>query len=100
MHYVLFYDCADDYLERRGQFRNQHLKHAWAAQARGELVLGGAFADPADSAMLLFQAASPQVVEDFAKSDPYVVSGLVRHWRVRLWNTVAGQGATNIIRPD
>lgn len=43
MHYLLIYDVGRDYLERRAEFRNEHLKLAWEAHARGELVLGGAF---------------------------------------------------------
>ena len=41
-HFLLFYDTAPDYLERRGAFRGAHLALAWAAAERGELVLGGA----------------------------------------------------------
>ena len=52
-HYLLIYELADDYLERRPEFRGLHLEHAWAAQARGELVLAGALAEPADQAVLL-----------------------------------------------
>ena len=36
MHYLLFYDLSPDYLERRGEFRAEHLGLAWEAQARGE----------------------------------------------------------------
>jgi hypothetical protein len=28
MHYILFYEVADDYLSRRAEFRNAHLKLA------------------------------------------------------------------------
>ena len=90
MHYLLFYDVVDDYVQRRVAFRAAHLAHARAAHARGELMLGGALADPADGAVLLFQADSPSVVEDFAITDPYVVNGLVTSWRVRPWTTVVG----------
>ena len=99
MHYLLFYDLADDYLERRPQFRTAHLQMAWESSQRGELVLGGALADPADQAILLFRADSPRVVEDFAKVDPYVTGGLVRSWQVREWTTVAGTGAETPVRP-
>jgi uncharacterized protein YciI len=90
MHYLLCYDLAPDYLERRGEFRTPHLQLAWDAQARGELVLAGALSDPADQAMLVFQADSPDVVEAFAKADPYVTHALVTSYRVRPWNTVVG----------
>ena len=99
-HYLLFYDVSDDYVARRASFRDAHLERAWASHARGELLLGGALADPVDGAVLLFQAESPQVVQDFAASDPYVVNGLVTRWRVREWSTVAGEWATTAVRPD
>jgi len=98
-HYLLFYDVADDYLARRGEFRSAHLEKAWTAQADGHLVLAGALADPVDGAVLLFKAESRQVVEDFASTDPYVMNRLVTHWRVREWTTVAGAGAVTPVRP-
>jgi uncharacterized protein YciI len=94
MHYILFYDVIDDYVEKRAQFRELHLKHARAAYDRGELLLGGALADPVDGAVLVFRGESAEAVEQFAKSDPYVLNGLVKQWRVRKWNTVIGNGAT------
>jgi uncharacterized protein YciI len=98
MHYLLCYDLAPDYLERRGQFRTPHLQLAWQAQQRGELVLAGALSDPADQAILVFQADGPEVVDAFAKADPYVTEGLVTSYRVRQWNTVVGDLATTPVR--
>lgn len=93
MHYLLFYDVVGDYERRRGAFRDAHLAHARAAVARGELVLGGALADPIDGAVLLFRGDSPEVAEAFAAADPYVRNGLVTRWRVRAWTTVVGPDA-------
>jgi uncharacterized protein YciI len=98
MHYLLIYDLAPDYLERRGQFRNEHLKLAWDASARGELVLGGALADPVDNAVLLFKGDSPQAAERFVAADPYVKNGLVARWKVRPWTTVVGETASSPVR--
>ncbi|MDZ4719013.1 MAG: YciI-like protein [Roseiflexaceae bacterium] len=100
MHYVLFYDLTADYLERRAMFRDEHLTLAWQAQARGELILAGALADPVDGALLLFQGDSPAVAEQFARNDPYVQHGLVTQWRVRPWTTVVGDAATGSVRPQ
>lgn len=99
MHFLLMYDYVPDYLERRGQYRDQHLGLAWAAQSRGELLLAGALAEPADGAVLVFQCDSPDTVERFAKADPYVIHGLVSSYRVRQWNTVVGDAATTPLRP-
>ncbi len=100
MHYLLIYDLAPDYLARRGEFRAEHLALAWQACARGELILGGALADPVDQAILLFQGGSPEVAERFVSADPYVKNGLVKGWKVRPWTTVVGESAATPVRPD
>jgi uncharacterized protein len=100
MHYLLIYEAADDYVERRGAFRAAHLTLAWQAAERGELLLGGALADPVDGAVLLFQGDSPETAEKFAQTDPYVLNGLVKSWRVRPWMTVAGPCAAKPARPE
>ena len=93
MHYLLFYDVVDGYAERRKPYRAEHLAHALQAVARGELVLGGALANPVDCAVLLFRGSSASVAESFAVADPYVINGLVKSWRVREWTTVVGADA-------
>lgn len=98
MHYLLFYDYSPDYLERRPQFRGEHLALARAAVERGELVLGGALADPADMGVLLFEGDSPEVVERFVAADPYRHNGLVVSYRVRRWDTVVGALATHPVK--
>ncbi|MFY0664987.1 MAG: YciI family protein [Natronospirillum sp.] len=100
MHYILFYDYAPDYMARRGEFRDEHLKLAWTAQQCGELVLAGALAEPPDGAVLIFNADSPDVVERFAQADPYVRNGLVTQFRVRPWTTVVGEQASTPVKPD
>jgi hypothetical protein len=75
--------------------RATHLALARRAVERGELVLGGALANPVDGAVLLFRGSSPDVVNAFAAADPYVTNGLVTRWRVREWTTVIGPDAAN-----
>ncbi len=99
-HFLLLYDVVDDYVARRGEFRDEHLQKAWAAVERGELLLGGALADPADGAVLLFQGDSPAAAEAFANADPYVINGLVKQWRVRPWTTVVGDNCAMPVRPQ
>lgn len=99
MHFLLFYTYVPDILERRAQFRGPHIQYARQFVARGELVLGGAFADPVDGAVLFFSAPSKDLVEDFARKDPYVLGGLVTDWKVRAWTTVIGEGAANPLPP-
>ena len=99
-HFLLFYEVSSDYLERRPQFRAEHLKLAWEAQERGEIVVAGALADPPDSAVLMFQGEDRSVAERFAQADPYVANGLVTRWHVREWTTVVGELAANPVWPD
>jgi uncharacterized protein YciI len=99
-HFLLFYSFTEGYLERRAQYRTLHLKHAWNAQRSGTLVLAGALTDPADAGVLLFQAASPDIVNEFARQDPYVINGLVTSFRVREWTTVVGKDALTPVRPE
>ena len=94
------YDLVDDYVDRRVPLRGAHVAHARQAIARGELVLGGALANPPDRAILLFKGDSPKAAEAFAAIDPYVVNGLVKRWQIREWTTVVGPHAEVPLPPD
>src|SRR5579864_5399864 len=71
-YYALFYEVVGDFIARRGAYRDEHLRLAREAYARGELVLAGALADPADGALIVFQGESAATAEAFARQDPYV----------------------------
>lgn len=90
MYYILFYKTVENYVERRTQFRAEHLAYASEFYKQGKLVLAGALADPVDEAVLVFKGDSPSVAEEFAKNDPYVLNGLITAWRVRPWTVVIG----------
>ena len=90
MYFILFYQLAENYLERRIQFREKHLAYAQAANDRGELILAGALDNPADKAVLIFKGDDSSVAEKFAKNDPYVLNGLITKWEVRPWKVVIG----------
>lgn len=100
MHFLLTYHYTDDYLEKRGQYRNAHLRHAWAAQQRGEVLLAGAAGDPPDCAVLVFDCASAAVIEQFVQADPYYLNGLVRDYTIQPWTTVVGAQAHTPIHPE
>lgn len=97
-HFLLFYETTPDYFDRRPQYRDAHLAHAWAAVEHGELVVAGALADPVDGAVLMFQGENPAVAKGFARSDPCVTNGLVSDWCVREWSTVVGEFAATPVR--
>src|SRR5205807_4454736 len=92
-YYALFYHVVEDFVSRRSAFRQEHLRLAWEAHRRGELLLAGALTGPPDRALLVFRAPGPSVVEDFARNDPYVTHDLVTRWEVRPWAVVIGPGA-------
>jgi uncharacterized protein YciI len=91
MYFALFYDVVDDFASRRSAYREDHLRLAREAQRRGELLLAGAFTEPADRALLVFRADRRSAVEEFARNDPYVTNGLVTRWEVRSWAVVIGE---------
>jgi len=90
MYFLLFYDYVENIVERRAPYREAHLAMVREYVDRGELVLGGAFADPADGAAIVFKVEDKAKLEDFVKKDPYVVNGLVSGWRIREWTVVVG----------
>ncbi len=93
LHYLLFYDVVPDYEQRTNGAASGAPGARQGRLRRGELLLGGALADPVDGAVLLFRGDSPAAAEAFAVADPYVTNGLVTRWRVRAWTTVVGDGA-------
>ena len=89
-YYVLVYHLTEDYLERRGSYRAEHLQLAKDAETRGELVLGGAYSDPADTALLVWRGEDASAAENFVANDPYVKNGLIARWEIRPWTVVIG----------
>jgi uncharacterized protein YciI len=89
-YFALMYEVVPDFITRRAAFRDQHVRLAREAHSRGELLLAGALADPADGALLIFRCADQSSVENFARHDPYVINGLVEEWTVRPWTVVVG----------
>ena len=95
-YYALFYYVVDDFVARRAEYREEHLRLVREAHRRGELLLAGALTDPTDRALLVFRSAEPSVAEDFARNDPYVKRGLVTRWEVRPWAVVIGNEPSGV----
>jgi len=96
-YYLLIYHVVDDYIARRAEFREEHLRLAKEAHKRGELLLGGALADPSDQALLLFRMDDSDGIRTFVIRDPYVQNGIVKDWEIRPWNIVVGGSDTDSI---
>ena len=89
-YYALIYHLVDDYMTRRTQFREEHLKLAKKLNEKGEMILAGAFSDPPDKALLIFHVSDKSIIEDFIKKDPYIKNGLIAKWEIRAWTVVIG----------
>ena len=87
-YFALFYDAGNNYVERRQPYRETHLKLVKEANERGEILMAGALDDPPTGALLVFRTQDISVVEQFARTDPYVKEGVVARWHIRLWNVV------------
>lgn len=74
MHAVLEYTYADDYMESR----ELHLKAAWEAVERGDLLLGGAVGEGPFTGLLIFTGENAlEAARAFAAADPYVTGSVV-----------------------
>jgi len=89
-YFALIYDVVDNFAERRMPFRETHLKLVKEAHERGAIVMAGALGDPPTGALIVFRVEEPSVVENFARTDPYVTQGVVTKWQVKPWNVVFG----------
>ena len=85
MKYVLLYESAEDFAEKVPANIEAHRAHWKPYRERGELLLIGPFGDPlTQGAMSIFRTR--ESAEDFARSDPFVINGVVRSWEVREWD--------------
>ena len=87
MQYVLLYTSADNVLSKAPAHFPAHRARLDEFHARGALLAVGTFGDPQqEGSMSIF--TSREAAEEFARDDPFVVSGVVSGWEVRDWNLV------------
>lgn len=89
MYYALTYQLCENYMDKRTAHRGPHFEHLTSYKSKGHFLMGGAF-DDQESALLIFTVDDPDVIEEFAKTDPYVINGVVTKWSYRKWNMVTG----------
>jgi len=81
---VLLYQSADDIMESAPRHYSAHRAYALQKHAEGVLLMIGTFADPVtDGAMGVL--VSEDSAHEFAQSDPFVVNGVVKSYRVLGW---------------
>jgi uncharacterized protein len=88
--FVLFYESADDVRSKAPRHFPAHVARWKEFQEDGTLLMVGTFANPQEEgSMAIF--TTREAAESFAKSDPFVVNGVVRRWSIREWNeAIAG----------
>jgi uncharacterized protein len=85
--YVLFYDSADDLATKAPAVFPAH-QARWADFLKdGSLLMIGPFAEAqSEGSMAIFRTR--EAADAFATSDPFVLEGVVKRWRVQAWNEV------------
>lgn len=87
MKYLLFYEPADDVLERGAPHMADHSARLREFHARGDLLLVGTLENPQENgALSVFRTR--EAAEEFAGGDPFVRNGVVRHWYIREWDEI------------
>jgi uncharacterized protein YciI len=87
MKYVVFYEPSEDILTCGPEVMPAHRARIDEFHGRGTLLMIGTFDNPqVNGAMGLF--TSREAAEEFAKDDPFVLSGVVRSWRIQEWNEI------------
>ena len=83
--YVLFYESADDVLAKAPAHFAAHRARGRKFDGQGSLVAYGPFGNPQEEgSMAVF--TSREAAEEFARSDPFVLNGVVRSWHIRRWD--------------
>ncbi len=79
---------VDDYLTRRGPYREAHLALLRHAADDGTLLLAGALDSPANRSLLIWRDEA--AAREFAEADPYYAAGIVRRLTIQEWAVAAG----------
>lgn len=82
------YEYAEDALERRAPYRDDHLALIAKWNSDGKLPIAGALGDPPHAGFIAFDVEDPQEIEAFTSADPYVEAGIVTSHRIEPWTVV------------
>ena len=88
IHHILLYEYVEDMAERRGPYREDHLRRIKQQQQDGHVTLAGALGDPPHAGAIVFKGVDKSHIEAFIRDDPYVKAGLVTSQRIEPWRLV------------
>ncbi|MGH2909674.1 MAG: YciI family protein [Solirubrobacteraceae bacterium] len=87
-HHLLLYVYPDDIAERRGPYREEHLRRIAVEKEAGRILMAGAFGDPISGGAMAWTGAAPDEIDAFVQGDPYLEAGLIRSYRIEPWTLV------------
>jgi uncharacterized protein len=93
IYYVLFFEIDYPSIAEAMAYASEviavHKKRSREWQEQGKLVMAGAFRDNPDGRLNTMGVLTSRVAaEEFAKGDPFVLSGKVLRWYIREWNNM------------
>ncbi len=87
-HHLLLYVYPDDMAERRGPYRDEHLRRIRVEKDAGRIAMAGAIGDPINGGAMAWTGATVDEIEAFVKGDPYLAAGLILSYRIEPWTLV------------
>jgi uncharacterized protein YciI len=87
VRYVVLYESGPDVLELAPVHMAAHVAHYEDVVARGQLLAIGTFEEPEVNGSMCV-LTTREAAEEFAATDPFVVHGVVRRYRVLAWTDV------------
>jgi uncharacterized protein len=88
MKYVLIYESAEDVADQAPLYFAAHKARWTEFREAGTLLLIGPYADRS-GALAVF--TTREAAEEFARTDPFVLHGLIRDWSVKEWAEALGK---------
>ena len=88
MKYVLLYESVRDAGAKEPEHLHAHETRVKEFHSRGSLVMAGSFTNAEDGSMGVF--TSREAAEEFIRSDPFVVNGIIQSWHITEWDEVLG----------
>jgi uncharacterized protein YciI len=76
--------------EKRAPFREDHLSLLTKLVESKTLIAAGAFTPTVNGGLFLFNYEKRKELDEFVKTDPYVVAGLVSEISVKEWSIAVG----------
>jgi uncharacterized protein len=86
MKCVVFYEVAADGMAKAQANYPAHRQRIDAFAQRGQLLMVGPYANPAEGALAVFRTRAD--AEAFVQDDPFVVNGVVGQVRMKDWNEI------------